>query len=108
MLDEIAFDMPLRAKAFMLERLAEKKVQIFTGFRASKITDKGVAATGKDKIEKLFEGDMTVFATGATSNKILPEKMRGQIEELHVVGDCNKPGRILDAVKEGAFTALQI
>ncbi len=108
MLDEIAFDMPLRPKAFMLERLDEKKVQIFTGFKASKITDKGVTATGKDKIEKLFEGDMAVFATGVISNKFLFEKLRGQIRELHVVGDCNNPGRILDAVREGAFTALQV
>lgn len=108
MLDEIAWDMPLRPKAFLLERLVERQVKTVTGFKVSEITGQGVVASGKDRENEIFEGDMVILAVGAKPNKVLAEQLRWLFSELYVVGDCHKPRRILDAVSEGAFAALQI
>ena len=54
------------------------------------------------------EGNTVVFATGMSPNNELSKKLQGKVSELYRVGDCVQPRKIIDAIHEAAYFALQI
>jgi hypothetical protein len=38
----------------------------------------------------------------------MPEELKGKVASLYVIGDCQKPGKIVDAVAEGERVARDI
>jgi hypothetical protein len=63
----------------------------------------GVRETGS-----FMEGDHIVLATGATSNHVLAQSLKGKIPEILEVVDCIEPRRLMEAIHEGAKAGLQI
>ncbi|MEW6440575.1 MAG: FAD-dependent oxidoreductase [bacterium] len=97
MLPEVGADMELITKVFMLPRLARAGVETRTSVRVEEITKQGVRAGGE-----LFEADTVVLATGLKARDGLSEALKGKVPEVHVIGDCVKPRKLLDAIHEGA------
>lgn len=62
--------------------------------------------TGEERI--LEDIDTVIMATGYRSENRLFKALKGQVKEIHAIGDCKLPRRSLDAIHEGYMTAFNI
>lgn len=83
-------------------------VCIISGAKDIEITDSGLAYTDKDGGRHTLKADTVVPTSPLKSNVELLKDLKGRVAELHLIGDANKPGMIVDAVREGYHTARTI
>ena len=91
-------------KYLLTKRLLEKGVTLspLTGLKS--IGDGRVVVRNTlTRRERQIEGiDTVVLACGSRANTQLARALKGQVQELHLVGDCLAPRRIFHAVLDGA------
>jgi 2,4-dienoyl-CoA reductase-like NADH-dependent reductase (Old Yellow Enzyme family)/thioredoxin reductase len=104
----IAANMNPRARDNLLARLIKNGVTMLTGVRYEEITGKGLVITNKEGQRQNIEADTIVFATGAIQNNKLAKELEGQDIVLNHIGDCAKPGKIIDAIRDGAKVGREI
>jgi 2,4-dienoyl-CoA reductase-like NADH-dependent reductase (Old Yellow Enzyme family)/thioredoxin reductase len=101
MLDEIAVDMEPRGRRLLLRRLAKLGVHVLTQARVTEVTP-GTVTYERAGLRYYEDGaDTIVLATGSLPNTDLPDELKRTEVEFHCIGDCTKPRRILDAMREG-------
>jgi 2,4-dienoyl-CoA reductase-like NADH-dependent reductase (Old Yellow Enzyme family)/thioredoxin reductase len=64
----------------------------------------------KDGVFRELPVENVVLAVGMRNNNDLAEELKagGKIEELYVVGDCNLPRTVKEAIEEGAIAARNV
>jgi thioredoxin reductase len=97
-----------RKQGHLVTWLAEKGVTMLTGVSYDEITDKGLIVTTKDGKKQTIEADTIIPALPFTPNTELLESLKGKAPEVYVIGDCNEPRRIVDAIAAGYHTCLNI
>jgi len=108
MLPEIAQDIPLYTRYFLMERLRDYGVEIETETSVVKFLDDG-AIVNKDGNKIKLEGfDTIVLAWGTKSVNNLKDQLEKRVPELYVIGDALAPRQAIDAIEEGARIALKI
>jgi 2,4-dienoyl-CoA reductase-like NADH-dependent reductase (Old Yellow Enzyme family)/thioredoxin reductase len=108
MLPEIALDVPLPVRYFLLKRLKDYDVQIETSTTFAEFLDNGVIVNKNGKKSKLEGFDTIILALGAKSVNHLKEQLEKKISELYVIGDALQPRKAIEAIEEGARVALKI
>lgn len=105
MRDTLAPDAPvLHFKAMMLEfDKVKEHLNAVTGAACVEVTGQGVWAKGADGEKALYPADTVVIATGMRALDEEVEALRGCAEDFITVGDCIKPGKVLQAVSGGYF-----
>ncbi len=91
---KIGLGLPSSLRRLLLQRLQEAEVKLYTRRQVGRLSPEGVELVdhrGRSK-EYLPPIDQLIFAIGAQFAKAL---------ELHSLGDCREPGRILEAVRDG-------
>ena len=78
-----------------------------TGATVKSITAKGLVVE-QDGKRKTNPADTVIIAMGSASDNQLVHKLRNKISELHVIGDCFKPARIVDAVNHASYIGRHI
>ena len=107
-LQDIAMELPSKRRYFLKQRLGERGVRIMTSSEVEEVKDKGAVIQDR-KAGKRVDLDGTVaLALGATPNNELILRLQGRVRELHAIGDCVCPRRILEAVHEASFVSRQI
>jgi NADPH-dependent 2,4-dienoyl-CoA reductase/sulfur reductase-like enzyme len=91
-----------------IQRLKEKKVELYTGVRSEEITDRGMTILDQTGKEIDIPADDIVISTGSTSDNSLARSLKGSIPRIFEVGDCCKPARIYEAISQGAEAGLKI
>lgn len=84
----------------LAQLLADNKVQFFFTAKAKKLDSKGLTIELEGK-EKLIPCDTVLVAAGMKSDDKLAELLFDHFDNVHVIGDANKPGRIMEAVHQG-------
>jgi len=97
-----------QARDNLLARLTRNGVIMLTGVRYEEITDSGLAITDKEGQRQNIEADTVVLATGAIQNTELATELEGQDIDLHLIGDCVTPGKIIEAIRDGARVGREI
>ena len=98
MLKQVASDMPSIPRDLLILALKENNVKVITEAKAEEIADSSVFLSKRS--EKLvIPADNVVLALGTEPDTSLKDKLGGQLTLW--VGDCVKPRKILDAVREG-------
>jgi 2,4-dienoyl-CoA reductase-like NADH-dependent reductase (Old Yellow Enzyme family)/thioredoxin reductase len=93
----------------LLNRLEEKGVTLMPGITEyQEITEDGLHVLDGEGKRQLLRADSIVLATGVTANDRLANAVRGIVGEIHLVGDCAEPGRILDAIRDGSSVGREI
>jgi len=88
-------------RQYLLEMLKKHDVTVLTNKKVVEIDGRSVVTSGSgDGTEKL-EADMIVLAMGLEPRIELKNGLEGKIPFLHAIGDCVKPRRIFEAVREG-------
>jgi 2,4-dienoyl-CoA reductase-like NADH-dependent reductase (Old Yellow Enzyme family)/thioredoxin reductase len=104
----IAASVNPQARDNLLARLIKNGVTMLTGVRYEEITDRGLVITDKEGQRQTIEADTVVLATGAMQNTELVTELEGQDIALHLIGDCATPGKIIDAIRDGARVGREI
>lgn len=107
MLKRVGNDIGPATRRGTLVRLEKSKVRIETNVKAEEITDKGLRGI-RDGSSEFFESDSIVLAMGTRPDKRLAKELEGKVTELHLIGDCVEPHRIMEAIKDGFHIAREI
>ncbi len=93
----------------LLARLEEKDVTLVTDVKEYEaINDDGLVIIDSQGKWQTLEADTIVLAAGASPNDQLANALAGKVGEIHFAGDCAKPGRILDAIHDGARLGREV
>ena len=108
MTEEIASDMVLWQKEFLMERLSASGVKIMTSAIVSEFLDDGVVFTKDGKEVRITGFDNMILAMGNRTVNALYEDLKGHVTELYIIGDASSPRNALDAIREGAECGRKI
>jgi 2,4-dienoyl-CoA reductase-like NADH-dependent reductase (Old Yellow Enzyme family)/thioredoxin reductase len=107
-LNEIASDASLFLKWPLLDSLEKKGLGILVGVKDEEILDEGLALTDSEGRRRILKADKIVIAAGGRPNGHLFGAVKDKFPEVYAIGDCVKPGRIWDAIHEGAAIGLAV
>ncbi|MBA4422552.1 MAG: NADH:flavin oxidoreductase [Syntrophus sp. (in: bacteria)] len=106
-LPEIACDADKDTKAYFDIRFQNKGVKVYTG--ASLVRMEGqTAIIRRDDEEIRIEAETVVFSVGSRPEDALSDQLTAAGIEVIKAGDCVKPGRILDSVREGFLAGIRV
>lgn len=93
----------------LLDSLQASKVKQITDHELSKITNSGVELVDRDSGQVLsLEADVIVLALGTKSNQDLAATLEKEGVNFKIIGDCNMPNNIKQAVYDGSLVGRQI
>ena len=107
MKDDWATDAYWMHKNAMILELEKSTVEIKTGVTAKAVTDKGLVCETETG-EVVFEADSILVAAGMHADRLVADSFYNAADRVFQVGDCIKPGLVLDAVTTGYYRALDI
>jgi len=108
MLDDIALDIGIYNRPYLMERLAKWGVKAITKAQVKEITDEGVVVEKEGRRETISGIDTVVLAMGAKPVNRLAKQLKGKVAEVYVIGDASEPRMVVDAISEGAEIARKI
>ena len=108
MLDDIALDIGMFSRPYLMERLAQWGVKAITGAQVKKITDDGVVVEKEGRRETISGIDTVILAMGVRPVNRLAKQLKGKVAEVYVIGDASQPRMVVDAISEGAEIARKI
>jgi NADH dehydrogenase FAD-containing subunit len=91
-----------------MSKIQEAKIEVLLERKVERIDPNGVVLSNEEKDEEEVKADAVVLAMGAAPVNDLARQLEGEVEEIHVVGDCHQPRKIFDAVYEGFRAAIGI
>jgi len=104
MLSEIGGDIQVTAKVLLEKRLKEYGANIITGAKVKQINGEALALEDGSKIKI----GSVILAVGRNPDRALVKSLHGMKVEVYIIGDCQKPGMIIDAIREGAEVGNKI
>jgi len=107
MLGRVASDVPVTSRPFFLTRLEKEGIQIKTHTTLKEITDGGVKVDEKGE-SRFIKADTVIFAVSFESDNKLARELKGRVPELYMVGDCEEPRTIREAIEEGFNIGMRI
>lgn len=87
-----------------VKKLRDTSVNIMTDASVVEILDDGVMLADGTKVE----GDKVILAVGLRPDKTLFEELNEVVDEVYVIGDANKPGKIFHAVNDAHKIAVEL
>lgn len=108
LLEEVAADMEPITRKLTLKNLESHEVKILKKTTLSRIEDSHAYVLTEDGEEYLGEFDSIIAATGTTPQADLEHELHHLHVPVQLIGDSNKPGNILEAVRDGYETGARI
>lgn len=107
MKDDWAADAYFMHKNAMNIYIRDSQIRIYTGTKAKAVTQQGlVCMTAQEEI--LLEADTILLAAGMKPDQEFIRSFDNTADRVFQVGDCIRPGRVVDAVTTGYYRALDI
>ena len=107
MLSDVARDANVQHWTALMVQL-NKYVKLQTDMKVTRITSEGVLATDVDGVERLFKADTVISSVGLRSLSDIVDQLRETTPNFLWIGDCLKPQKVTEAVREGYNAALEI
>jgi 2,4-dienoyl-CoA reductase-like NADH-dependent reductase (Old Yellow Enzyme family)/thioredoxin reductase len=107
MLKDLALDMDFINRIDLMAKIQESSIEALMGKKVERIEPDGVIVKDQEKKEEKIKGDIVVLALGVTPVDDLANQLQGKVREIHIVGDCHQPRKIIDAVYEGFQAGLR-
>jgi len=108
MLPQLISDIYRPNRLMLLDLLKDNKVNIITNTKVQEITGSGVKCTDKQLNVINFNCDTVIIAVGLKPEKKLYNALVGKYGQVYEVGDSREPRKIIDAIWEASFLALNI
>jgi 2,4-dienoyl-CoA reductase-like NADH-dependent reductase (Old Yellow Enzyme family)/thioredoxin reductase len=108
-LDRLADPVDWRHSNPLLKALrADPRVRLMTETNCVEVTELGMRVRAKDGAEEHINADTVICSTGLLSDTDTVEALRWCAEDFHVIGDCYKPGKIMEATQRAFYMAMDI
>lgn len=107
LLPEVANDMVHAVKVPLMIRLKDYGVRILTNTHVKQIRSDCVTIE-RNELEETIEANAIVVAVGVKAENKFESKLIDIVPRLFYIGDCKKPGNIMDAIHEGFKIGLQV
>jgi pyruvate/2-oxoglutarate dehydrogenase complex dihydrolipoamide dehydrogenase (E3) component len=104
---EVARDMVHTVKVPLMISLEDYGVRMLTNTCVKQIKSDSVTIE-RNGIENVIKADAIVVAVGVKAEDKLGSNLKNVVPKLFCIGDCKKPGNIMDAVHEGFKIGLQV
>lgn len=105
-LGSCARDMCMDNRQHMMQLLGEANVKILTNTTVSKISNEGITIANQNNEADTIKADTVVLAVGLKREDKLSEALTDKVSaEIHTIGDCVKPRKVIEAIWEGFRTA---
>ncbi len=101
MLNDIASDMHHSSRLHLLKLLSDAQVKSLTGNTVTEITPEGLVMADKSGQKSTLKADCIVLACGLKSDRRLAEALGDGVPEVHAIGDCVEPRKLMNAIWEG-------
>jgi pyruvate/2-oxoglutarate dehydrogenase complex dihydrolipoamide dehydrogenase (E3) component len=110
MRENVAIDAAYLHREALLLEIAKhpSKITLLTDTRCKEIVRDGVVAIDKDGVERLFEADTVIVATGMRSRADVVDSLRGCAPDVQIIGDARRPLRVLEAVRAGYDAGMHL
>lgn len=86
----------------------KNNVQVMLNTKCVEITDEGMICEDKDGNRIELKADKVIAATGIAPNDATVDELRETVIDFEWIGDCNQPGLIRTAVRDGYDAALNL
>jgi 2,4-dienoyl-CoA reductase (NADPH2) len=107
-LEEVARDMSPLNRKLVMKRLASLPVELHTGTQLARLEDRRAIVSREGQESDLGAFDCVVVAIGNRPYDPLSAKLRAEGLAVSVVGDAERPARVVDAVCSGHAAAAAI
>jgi len=107
MLPRIGNDIGRTTRWVVMRRLRQAGIRLETNATAVEITEKGVMVSGDGESE-VVAADTVVLAVGLTPNRELARSLEGKGKSLRLVGDCDQPHKIAEAIESGLRVGREV
>lgn len=108
MLPEMGKDVFFINKISLFNKLAENNVNLMTNTKVTAIDETGLTVE-ENGIEKHIEADTVISAFGMRPNTTLSDLLKEKYPmKTRAIGDCDKLGKIGEAVREGFYAASSL
>lgn len=108
MLPEMGKDVFFINKISLFNKLAENNVNLMTNTKVTAIDETGLTVE-ENGIEKHIEADTVISAFGMRPNTTLSNLLKEKYPmKTRAIGDCDKLGKIGEAVREGFYAASSL
>jgi NADH dehydrogenase FAD-containing subunit len=101
LLQDLALNMEPRGRALLIQRLRRLGVQALLQSRLDEVRGETVTYDQGGLKHRIDGVDTVVSAVGSASNCAPGEALGAAGATVHLIGDCVKPRRILEAIREG-------
>lgn len=108
MLDDVALGLNRPNRISLMKMLDEYGVTILTSHKVKEFKNNGLVAVKPDGDETLIEGDAVIVGFGMQSENGLVKYVMENWDDVRVVGDCEKPAMVGEAVRAGFGAGWQI
>jgi 2,4-dienoyl-CoA reductase (NADPH2) len=103
----IGYDVGIVHRWVWMRQLKEAGARLETGAGVVEITDRGVKIS-KDGSTEFVEADTVVIAGGLVPNAKLAEEFSDKGPVVYSIGDCDEPGKLMEAVASGFIAGQKI
>lgn len=108
MRDGVAIDANLFHKTAVYLELEARGVKIETCKTGQAVNDAGLVCTDIDGKEITYQADTVINAVGSRADTATVEKFANCAPVVKIIGDCNAPSKVTDAVFDGYYQAMDI
>lgn len=108
MRDDIALDAEMFYRTALKVDLRKNHVKLATGAAGREITDQGLVVLDGSGVEVLLAVDTIVNAAGYRADETLFMQLCQAAPAVQRIGDGRKAGKVMDAVSDGFYMALDI
>jgi pyruvate/2-oxoglutarate dehydrogenase complex dihydrolipoamide dehydrogenase (E3) component len=98
---EVALDVDFWNRWVLMDRLEAAGIRMIVNAKVTAITAAGVTVVAEGQPALCVEADSVVYAIGSQPYNPLKFELEGRVPVLHVIGDCETPQRVRQAVDAG-------
>lgn len=85
-----------------------QRLHILVDTKLDEIREKSIVVEDRNWKKTEIEADTVILAVGYRANRSLYEELEDMVDEIYVIGDANRPRKIVNAVHEGNRIARQL
>lgn len=108
MREDVAVDTDIFGQAAVKVYMAEKDVKLYVSSLATKISEDGLTIRNSEGKEEMICADTIVCAAGYKPAPEVFLELAQSAPIVQKIGDCNKQGKVTNAVTDGYYAALDL
>jgi 2,4-dienoyl-CoA reductase (NADPH2) len=105
--DAVVPGMGYTSRGYLIRRFYRANIRVCSNVKVKELNERGLVLE-KAGITFLLDADTVIISVGARQRKDLVEALKGEVSELHAVGDGQKIGNAMTSIESAYDAAMEI